>query len=224
MSAAAADRGTTASTTSAAFFEQKYADDPTQDPWGFATDADELRRYRQLLDTLPREHYASAFEPGCSIGVLTAELATRCDHVLAVDLSATAIAAAARRCESVTDATVELRVASLRDGLRPGDGPFDLIVLSEIGYYFTAEELADLVRSLVDRLVRGGDLVAAHWTGVSADHVLGGEHVHDVIQAALGWTPLGPRLHTGGPDGPSTTPPVLAAGRAGAVVDRWRRS
>ena len=41
-----------------------------------------------------RERYASAFEPGCSIGVLTAQLAPRCDRLLACDVAAAAVESA----------------------------------------------------------------------------------------------------------------------------------
>ena len=46
------------------------------------------------MASLPQERYARAFEPGCSIGMLTAELAGRCDAVLAGDPSRAAVAAA----------------------------------------------------------------------------------------------------------------------------------
>ena len=61
------------------YFEGIYADGP--DPWGFETSEYERRKYDLTLAALPRRRYARALEPGCSIGVLTADLARRCDAV-----------------------------------------------------------------------------------------------------------------------------------------------
>jgi hypothetical protein len=69
----------------------------------------------------------------------------------------------------------------------PADDRFDLIVFSEIGYYFSKPELRELVRGLAGGLQPGGDLVAVHWLGQSADHVLHGDEVYRVLAAALPW-------------------------------------
>ncbi|MDT5029117.1 MAG: hypothetical protein QOE61_5543 [Micromonosporaceae bacterium] len=41
-------------------------------------------------------------------------------------------------------------------------GPFDLIVLSEVGYYLDADDLARMLDSAVASLEPAGDLVALH--------------------------------------------------------------
>ena len=58
------------------FFDDFYGDQP--DPWGFESRWYERRKRAITMASLPRETFRRAFEPGCSIGVLTAELATRC--------------------------------------------------------------------------------------------------------------------------------------------------
>ena len=69
-----------------AYFERLYQHNP--DPWGFATRWYEARKYGLTLAALPRARYRRAFEPGCSIGVLTEMLAGRCDALLAADVIA----------------------------------------------------------------------------------------------------------------------------------------
>ena len=64
-------------------------------------------------------------------------------------------------------------------------GPFDLIVFSELRYYFTAEALAKVRRALAQRLSPGRELVAVHWRGESEDHVLHGDEVHAVLKETL---------------------------------------
>jgi len=144
--------------------------------WRFATSPYEQGRYARILDAIGERPVARAFEPGCSIGVLTEQLARRCDHVVASDVSPSAVAAAAARCAGL--ANVEITVSALPD---LPQGTFDLIVFSEIGYYFDERGLMELLGDLTAILEPGGRLVAAHWTGRSPDHVLTGETVHHLI-------------------------------------------
>ena len=69
------------------------------DPWGFEGRWYERRKYAISLALLPAARYHRAFEPGCSVGVLTSMLAPRCDRLLAFDLAAAAAGAAARRAD-----------------------------------------------------------------------------------------------------------------------------
>lgn len=159
---------------SPAAFEARYQAD--RDPWRFATDADEQARYDAVVAVLGRDRYRSGYEPGCSIGVLTARLAPRCDQLLAVDVSATAVAEAARRCRDLLHVCTE--VGSVAD---PRPDVFDLVVLSEVGYYFSSDELTGVLDGVLSSLSSGGELVACHWTGTSDDHVLSGATVHELI-------------------------------------------
>ena len=59
-----------------------------EDPWGFRSRWYEQRKRDVTLAALTRPRYRRAFEPGCSIGVLTAALAERCDEVVAADVDA----------------------------------------------------------------------------------------------------------------------------------------
>ena len=67
------------------YFEALYASDP--DPWRFASSDYERDKYAATLAALPRQLYRSGLEVGCSIGVLTAMLASRCRRLLAVDVA-----------------------------------------------------------------------------------------------------------------------------------------
>ena len=57
-------------TLGAEYFDAMYQD--AEDPWGFENRWYEQRKYAISLALLPARRYRSAFEPGCSIGVLTA--------------------------------------------------------------------------------------------------------------------------------------------------------
>ena len=70
------------------------------------------------------------------------------------------------------------------------DGAFDLIVLSEIGYYFNAGDLSAMVSQFVARLAEEGVLLSAHWLGCSHDHLLSGDQVHGIIGNIPGLAPV----------------------------------
>jgi trans-aconitate methyltransferase len=161
-------------------FEARYRSTP--DPWNFATSPYERLRYRETLEGLSRPRYRSAFEPGCSVGELTAQLALRCERVLATDIAPSAIDRARIRC--MQSSNVFLACADLASEIP--EGPFDLIIFSEIGYYFTRDHLAALARDLARTLDAGGEFVGVHWLGHSQDHVLHGDVVHQVLEASLG--------------------------------------
>ena len=171
---------TGADTSSAGYFEAIYRS--TKDPWRFSDDPYERSRFAAIAGALPLRRFRCAFEPGCSEGELTVLLARRCDRYIAIDISPTAAARAAARC-------VHLPQVHVCRGSIPADvpqEPLDLLVLSEIGYYFDEARLRDLVQKLHLQLTSDATVVACHWLGSSDDHVLGGDAVHAVLAEELG--------------------------------------
>jgi trans-aconitate methyltransferase len=160
-------------------FDEAYAADP--DPWRFASSAYEQRRYDLTVAVLPCRRFERAFEPACAIGELSRRLAQRADEVVAMDCSA-AVIDEARRRTSVPNVTYSI-------GSVPADWPdgtFDLVVLSEVGYYFSADLCAALRDRAVGSLRPRGVLMAVHWLGHSTDHLLHGDEVHVIMQRGRG--------------------------------------
>jgi protein-L-isoaspartate O-methyltransferase len=156
-------------------FEDMYR--RSRDPWNFSRSDYERGRYAATLDALLRRSYRRAFEPGCSIGELTARLARRCAHVVATDVAPSAVALACERCRKLRN--VDVYQADLANG--PPQGPFDLIVMSEVGYYFEPRMLVAIAIATAAQLEAGGEFVAVHWLGHSDDHVLAGDEVHGLL-------------------------------------------
>ena len=173
--------------SSAEFFDAMYASVPDGDPWAFATSDAERARVDLVVSQLGDRRYRRCLEPGCSVGELTRRLCGVSDHVLAMDLAPTAIATARRRHGDLTG--VEFRVGAFPGDLTEQDVAFDLIVLSEIGYYLEPDELRRAVEDLLTRLEPGGTLVASHWTGESDDHVLSGQRTHEILRDVIPWPP-----------------------------------
>jgi SAM-dependent methyltransferase len=160
-----------------AYFSDCYA--ASADPWGLAERWYEARKYALSLALLPAERYGAAFEPGCSIGVLTARLAPRCDRLLACDAIPGAVASAQARTAGLRGVRVETRVI-------PRDWPpdrFDLIVFSELLYYFGDADLNRVLRLGTGALRPGGHLLAVHWRHPAPDHPRTGDEVHEVLAA-----------------------------------------
>lgn len=158
-----------------AHFESRYRENA--DPWCYRTSWYERRKYALAGASLPRERYDSAYEAGCSIGEMTRLLAPRCRALLAVDCSPSAVAAAAAAVQEHPHALVER--AALPTDLP--DTTFDLVVATEILYYFAGPDLEVLLDGLVGRMRPGADLVVAHWRASDRSYGYDGYNVHDVV-------------------------------------------
>lgn len=155
------------------YFDRMYAVDT--DPWGFTTRWYEQRKHALTLATLPAASYGRALEVGCSVGVLTAGLAGRCADLVAIDPSKAALDEARSRVPAAV---------RLLQGSVPTDWPagsYDLVVLSEVGYYLDAADLQRLV-ALVERdLAPDGTVLACHWRHPVADYPQTGDAVHAAL-------------------------------------------
>ena len=150
------------------YFDALYAAD--DDPWKFATSDYEKRKYAATLEALPRPRYASALEIGCSIGVLTYDLAARCDALLATEPVSRALDQARKRC-------IDLKNVTFADMTAPDQWPtgsFDLILLSEVVYYLTESQIAALAKRVNRSLERGGQVELVHWVR-ETDYPLSGD-------------------------------------------------
>lgn len=181
--AAARDEAATArATLPAAYFDATYA--RRDDPWGFTDRPYEARKRALTLASLPDARYARALEIGCSIGVLTAELAPRCDALTATDVADAALERARARL-SGADHVRLVRGALGGDGEDAlPRGPFDLVVLSEVGYYLAWGDLTAALPDLLGRLSRGGSVLACHWRHPVEDYPLPGDAVHRALARA----------------------------------------
>jgi SAM-dependent methyltransferase len=158
------------------YFEDKYRADI--DPWRFRASAYESAKYHATLGALNRQRYKLALEAGCSIGVFTALLAPRCERLVAVDASETALREAALQPLP----NVQFEVASLPEQFPAGT--FDLIVLSEILYYFAPADLLRVAEKCGKALQAGGEIILCHWLG-ETDYPLTGAQSSALFAAAV---------------------------------------
>lgn len=158
------------------YFDAKYREDI--DPWQFRTSAYERDKFKATIDAFARSHYQSALEVGCAIGVLSALIAARCDRLVAVDGSSTAIDEASLQQLP----NVRFLKAFLPDEFP--HGMFDLIVLSEVLYYFSELDLNALAERCLASLQPTAELILCHWLG-ETDYPLTGRQASDLFAQAL---------------------------------------
>lgn len=156
-------------------FEERYQADT--DPWGYATSAYERAKYAATLAACGPGPFARALELGASIGVFSAMLAARSRHLITIDGAPTAVEIARQRLADVS------RV-QLLTGMIPAaipNGPFDLVVASEILYYLTASQLGRTVARLESVMAAGARLVATHWRPAGPERPLDAEQAHAIL-------------------------------------------
>jgi len=163
-------------TISPDYFEDLYAADI--DPWKFASSGYEREKYAQTLAALPEARYPRALEVGCSIGVLTHQLASRCQYLVAVDAAQAPIEEARRRCLSLGN----VEFAQMFVPREWPQGEFALILLSEVVYYLNAADVDKLATRVSASLAPRGSIMLVHWTGVT-NYPLTGDEASEIFIA-----------------------------------------
>lgn len=146
-----------------------------EDPWGVDDRWYERRKRELVLSALPRQRFRRAVEVGCSTGALAAALADRCDELVAVDQSSTAVARAAERLRDRSHVRVDR--ASLPEEW-PAAAGCDLVVVSEVGYFLGAARLERLLARVATALDPDGVVVLCHWRHEVEGWPLDGPSVH----------------------------------------------
>ncbi len=145
------------------------------DPWGFRTSAYEQAKFQATAAALSHSRYESALELGCGNGELARHIAPRCDHYTGVDVVDRALDAARR-------AVPRGRFVRAFLPCDLPDGPYKLIILSEVLYFLDRPALASLGRQIVRRWP-GAEVIAVTWLGPSGNP-LEGEAALAVFSAA----------------------------------------
>jgi predicted TPR repeat methyltransferase len=170
---------------SAERFEEIYRASP--DPWNYTSSEYEREKYAATLAAAGPGPYARALEVGCSIGVFTELLAPHCEQLVAMDFSSRALALAAERVGDIDG--VELIHGAFPE--QAPEGPWDLVVCSEVLYYLDRPALATAVEWLAEELAVGAVVVVVSWRGNGETEPLRGDWVHDLLRTELlGWHAL----------------------------------
>jgi SAM-dependent methyltransferase len=157
------------------YFERLYTE--SEDPYGFDRNDYEQLKFERLLQLCGDHRFERALEIGCALGTFTEMLAPQCRQLVATDISAVAVKAASERLAGAPGVSCE--VWNLPGELPPGE--FDLIIVSDVLYFWTTSDLRTAVQWFEEALTPGGVLIAAHYLpyfGV----MLTGEEAHDFLE------------------------------------------
>lgn len=186
----------------ASYFEGIFAQDT--DPWDLASSAYETDKHVATIAALGGRCYRNALEIGCAGGVLTRRLSAVCDELLAIDISRSALSQARERCSDLDN--VFFRECDYPRWTEAVNG-FDLIVVSEVAYYWASEDLVAAANRLRATLQKGGDLILVHWIGAT-DYPQTGDDATESLQRALA----------------DSVKPMASKRTASYRLDLWRRT
>lgn len=179
---------------SESYFDTLYSG--SSDPWQYQTRWYEQRKRDMCLAVLPQAHYSNAIELGCGNGVFSELLAQRCQTLLSIDGNNKAVQLARQRLIDTPHAKVMqgiipdvlLTLTEVREQTYPSSElpksvhahtpPFDLIVISEILYYLSPEDIDKVIAWIGENLAKGGTLLCCHWRYPIEGFVMTGETVH----------------------------------------------
>jgi len=158
------------------YFEELYRNN--SDPWGYDFHWYEARKRQICLALLTRQHYQNVLEVGCSNGHLSVHLAQRAGRLLCIDVSESAVQLASQRLQKFEHVVVENRKI-------PEDflvQKYDLILISEMAYYLSAEELHQFIEKLKQSLNTNGEILCCHWRHDIEGFELNAQQVHQSFQ------------------------------------------
>ncbi|GBQ34794.1 methyltransferase domain-containing protein [Gluconacetobacter azotocaptans] len=155
------------------------------DPWGFETRDYERRKYARTLAVLGGRRFDFALELGCSIGVMTAELAPYCSRLLGVDVAEAALLRARARCRGWPG-------VSFHQGHLPGafpalpPGSCDLIVVSEFLYFLSRADIGGLAERVLTVRRSDAAILLVNWTGPTDTPCTGDEAADLFVRQCCG--------------------------------------
>lgn len=173
--------------TDAAYWEAIFAE---PDPWGY-TNAYERLKYEQTLSAIGGVRAERVLELACAEGHFTVQLAPHVGHLLASDISSTALERASERCRDLTNVEftqIDLNTSELPHG-------FDLVLCCEVLYYLERSAVQRLGQQIHDALRPGGTFVTTHAnlltdspyeTGFDWGHEHGSLRIGEILGATPG--------------------------------------
>ncbi len=164
------------------YFDALYAVNKG-DPWQYEQRWYEQRKRDITLAVLPNAQFSTAIEIGCSNGVLSEQLAARCQKLYCLDANQVAVSLAKQRLR-------QHRHVQVIQGIIPQDLPqqkFDLIVLSEVLYYLDHTSLLQVIEWLNTALNPNGSIVACHWLKPIQHFDMTGQAVHALLKEKLSY-------------------------------------
>jgi SAM-dependent methyltransferase len=144
------------------------------DPWDFEHSAYEKARCARLISIIEDRLYERVFEIACGAGYFTRLLAPLADHIMAVDISPTAIERARTLAGDLSH--VDFRVANVMDYEWQAEGSWDLVTFNDaicyLGWVYPFFDVAWLAAQLFAATRYNGRLLMANTMHQGNDKLL----------------------------------------------------
>ncbi|RJE79125.1 SAM-dependent methyltransferase [Paracoccus sp. JM45] len=151
----------------------------SDDPWQHRTSAYEAAKYAATLDAIGSGPFSNALEVGCGNGTFAILLAQRCEYLTLMECIPAAMASA--RSALAANTNVNFIQGAAPDAL-PDMYP-DLILLSEVLYFLTPDDIGQLGDWLTTHAT--GPVIAVNWIGPT-DEPLDGNAAITLLTRSLG--------------------------------------
>ncbi|MCK5932687.1 MAG: bifunctional PIG-L family deacetylase/class I SAM-dependent methyltransferase [Fulvimarina manganoxydans] len=164
-------------------FAALYADGG--DPWHVRSSRYEAAKRADNCDQLKGRTYRAGLDIGCGEGHLSRALIES-----GIALGVTGIDREGAIVERASAVHADLASLTFRSGSLPDDlpdGPFDLVVMSEVLYFLDEQGLSALATKVEKRLAPGADLLIVSYRGETGTP-LSGRQSHDLLVALFGET------------------------------------
>jgi protein-L-isoaspartate O-methyltransferase len=150
------------------------------DPYHFDNNPYEAEKYAHTMRLLNGRIYEKALEIGGAEGIFTQMLAPICTSLLAVEVAEAAVERANERLRDNTNVTF---IQATLPHQMP-NGQFDLIIASDVLYYFPKDVVLDLLTRFEEGLKPDGILFTLHYLG-NFDQAMVGRELHDLMKRHL---------------------------------------
>lgn len=161
-------------------FARLYESSP--DPWNLASSAYEAAKYDRTVRMLGGACFAAGLEVGCSVGVLTRRLAAHCENLLAIDIVDAPLDVARTRCADLA----HVRFARMQVPQHWPNETFDLIVLSEILYFLSPDDIRRCALRVAASSSHHATILLVNWLGQTDDPCTGDQAAGAFITALDG--------------------------------------
>lgn len=145
------------------YFNWRYRN---PDPYNVSASNYEREKMERVISALGFEkRFGSALEIGCGEGNMTVRLAPIADNILATDISDMAV----RRTRQKASAFPNVQAQRLDLLADEPPGQFDLVVASEVLYYFEKHQLPDVLERIGACVKKGGHVALIHARALADD-------------------------------------------------------
>lgn len=167
------------------YFELKYI---RNNPYRVNGSFYDIEQCNRAVEIIKGRRYSSILEIGCGNGYLLERYSSLSDRVIVTDISRLALKRAKERLKGKKH--IEFRQSDLlKEDINE---KFDLVICSEVLYYFTLDQLKGVVPKILNYIKKDGNLLSIHIRSLNDDtsgfpyKAFGARTIHQFLESTEG--------------------------------------